>query len=546
MMPSRFLRAAIAAACLAAPLVAHGASEQQSLEELRNTVVNLLQALVDQGVMTREKAQALVKQAQDKAAADAGTAAKADEGAIRVPYVPEPVREQIRQEVAAEVGPKVVEGVVARAKQEGWGVPGALPEWLSRVRISGEVKLRNEEDLYAKDNIQNFYKNYQAINNAGSEAKADVNLFTDVSNDRYRLRTRARIGVEAEVSPSVTAGVRLSSGNLQDPSSEFQTLGNYGSRYQTDLDQIWLRWDGRNAGNFPYASLTGGRMAGPWLQPTNLVFYQELQFEGIAATGRIGFGDGTIEQSHAFLTLGALPIQETALSSRHKILLGAQLGTNLRTGDTQRLRLGAAYYDFKGVQGVRDSFGLHDYDYTAPAWLQQGNTVFNIRNDLNATNLYGLASQFRVVDVSLAYEAGFGRYSFSIAGDAVRNIGFNEAQVEALTGFPVPQRNKGYQLEFGFGYPTLGAFGRWRASLGYRYVERDAVLDAWTDTDFHEGGTDAKGYYFVGDFGLGSRLWARLRYLSANEIDGPAGVVVTQGPPKYGVDVLQFDIVSAF
>src|SRR5262249_57930154 len=55
------------------------ASEQQSLDEVRNTVINLLKAMVDKGLITREQAEQLVKQAQDKAAADA--AAKAAKNA---------------------------------------------------------------------------------------------------------------------------------------------------------------------------------------------------------------------------------------------------------------------------------------------------------------------------------------------------------------------------------------------------------------------------------------------------------------------------------
>src|SRR6202044_2667059 len=122
-----------------APILAWGADdERRSLEELRNTVVNLLQALVDQGVITREKAQQMVKSAQDKAAADAAAVAKADEGAVRVPYVPQIVKDEIAKQVAEEVKPAVVADVVKDAKLEKWGVPAALPEWLSRVKVYGD------------------------------------------------------------------------------------------------------------------------------------------------------------------------------------------------------------------------------------------------------------------------------------------------------------------------------------------------------------------------------------------------------------------------
>src|SRR5580658_6732765 len=125
------LRVAAAVAMLiVAPALhaAEGQSEQQSLEELRNTVVNLLQALVEKGLLTREHAQLLVKQAQDKAAADsaktaqsAKESAKDEENAVRVPYVPQIIKDQISKQVAEEVKPQVVESVVAEAKAEKWG-----------------------------------------------------------------------------------------------------------------------------------------------------------------------------------------------------------------------------------------------------------------------------------------------------------------------------------------------------------------------------------------------------------------------------------------
>src|ERR1700749_2916273 len=98
---------------------ADNAAQEQSLDELRNTVVNLLQALVDKGLLTREQAQQMGKQAQDKAAADAAAQvarnaeqAKEDQNAVRVPYVPQIVKDEISKEVAQTVKPAVVADVV--------------------------------------------------------------------------------------------------------------------------------------------------------------------------------------------------------------------------------------------------------------------------------------------------------------------------------------------------------------------------------------------------------------------------------------------------
>src|ERR1700727_562672 len=150
MSTAKFLRASMASMALAlAPVVAsRAADERQSLEELRNTVINLLQALVDQGVISKEKAEQMVKSAQDKAAASAAAnaaASKADEGAVRVPYVPQIVKDEIAKQVAEQVTPQVVAGVVQDAKTEKWGVPGALADWLTRTRVSGRITLREED-----------------------------------------------------------------------------------------------------------------------------------------------------------------------------------------------------------------------------------------------------------------------------------------------------------------------------------------------------------------------------------------------------------------
>ena len=548
MIRPRPLQAAIVALLAAAPLAGAAAGEQQSLEELRNTVVNLLQALVDQGVMTKERAQQLVRQAQEKAAADAAAAAKADAGAVRVPYVPEVVREQIRKEVAAELKPQVVDAVVERAKEERWGVPAALPDWLGRTRVTAEATVRYQADRFPRDNVVGQYLNYQAINQAGSVAGAGLNAFTNVIEDRDRLRVRARLGVQLQ-DGGLEGAVRIATGNALDPSSEFQTLGNYGQRYAIQLDQAWLRWNaGQEGGTLPWLSLTGGRMPSPWFAPTNLIYYHDLQFEGVAATGRLSFDGGTRDGSHGFMTLGVLPIQEVALSSRDKYLLGAQLGAQLRFGDGQKLRIAAAYYDFEHVQGLpNDPTSPHRYDFTAPQWLQQGNSLYNIAfNGAGGTaTLYALASKFRIANASAAYDLPLGQYSLGLRADAVENKGFDARQILILTGQSIEKRNKGYQADVSFGHPSLGELGRWRVTLGYRYLQRDAVLDAWTDTDFHEGGTDAKGYYFVGDLGLAARTWLRLRYLSANEIDGPSGTSGI-GQLRYGVDVLQFDVTTSF
>ena len=512
------------------------ADERQSLEELRNTVVNLLQALVDQGLMTREKAAQLVKAAQDKAAADAAAVAKSDEGAVRVPYVPQIVKDEIAKQVADAVKPAVVADVVKEAKTEKWGVPGALADWMTHTRISGTVTLREEDLLFSKDNLPNYYLNYYGINNAGGITKAGLNAFENVDVNRARLRGRGRLAVDTDISDSITAGMRIVTGNTSDLVSETQTLDGT-SPYQFGLDELYVRFDERNAQKFTWLSAVGGRYINPYDTPTDLIFHKDLTFEGASLTGRLGLGDGSPDQSHLFVTLGGHPLQEIALSPQDKWLVAAQVGANLRWGEGQRLRVSGAFFDYFNVAGRLNPLGGTQFNYTAPVFARQGNTYFDIANSPDgSTNLFALAAKYRLANVNLTYALSLGRFELAATLDGVRNLAYDAGRVSANVGQYVAPRTKGYQGEIRFGYPDVLTFGAWRTLVGYRYLQRDAVIDAYTDSDFHWGGTDARGYYFIGDLGLANRMWMRLRYMSSNAIDGP----------KLGIDTLQIDLNTRF
>jgi hypothetical protein len=532
------LSLALSVAPFAAPLAA---DERQSLEELRNTVINLLQALVDQGVISKEKAAQMVKQAQDKAAADAAALAKSEEGAVRVPYVPQVVQDQIAKQVAEEVKPAVVADVVKEAKDEQWGVPGALPDWIRDTRISGNFLLREEALLFGRDNVPNAYLNYNAVNAAGGRSAAGTSAFLNTTDDRIRLRGSARLAFDTSLTDSLTAGVRLATGNSTDLVSPTQTLDGT-APFAFGLDNLFVRLDERDSQRFNYLTLVAGRFDNPWFAPSDLIFHKYLTFNGIAGTGRFSLGGQGADKSHIFLTLAAMPEQdESALSSvpsKNKTLFAGQLGANLLFNNGQRFVVAAAFFDFMDVQGEMNPPFSTVNNWTAPLFFRSGNTVFDISNDNNpASNYFALASKFRLINLNATYIVPVNQYTFQITADAVDNVGFNQQEILARTGLNVTPRTKGYQGEVSFGTPDVLRAGAWRALVGYRYLQRDAVIDGLTDSDFHYfGGTDAAGYYLVGDYGIAKRVWLRFRYLSANSIDGPT----------YDVDTVQLDLRTRF
>lgn len=546
----KLLARAVIATALGACLstVSHAAAdEERRLAELRNTIGNLLQALVERGVISREQAEAMVTDAQSKAETDVATELaaraeqeKADEGAVRVPYVPEIVKEEIRKQVLAEITPAVTKEVVAEA-QSSEAFARALPDWVRRIKVVGDVRVRSQIDTYAEDNLLNFYRDPQAVNDRGTTAGPTI---MNVSEDRQRLRARLRFGIESELGYGWSAGTRIATGNLRDAVSTNQTLGSYGGRFTIGVDQAWLRWSGQSDTGRQSLAVTAGRMGNPWYS-TDLVWDQDLNFDGVSSTYRYSLSRDEPYARHFFATAGAFPLQEVELSSKDKWLFGGQLGVDWRTLAGGRFRFGAAYYDFRHIAGVRNAVDSTLTDFTAPVFMQRGNTLFNIRNnpaDLNQT-LYGLGSEFNVLDVTASMEWRIGSlHRVSVTGGYVDNVGYEEVFGTGDTVIrwggdeDTSPRTKGYLAEVGFGSLRPAERGGWRASLAYRYLESDAVIDSFTDSDFRLGGTNVEGYILNLDYSFSPKMLARLRYLSGNEIIGA----------PLGIDVMQLDFNATF
>jgi hypothetical protein len=94
----------------------------------------------------------------------------------------------------------------------------------------------------------------------------------------------------------------------------------------------------------------------------------------------------------------------------------------------------------------------------------------------------------------------------------------------------------GWMVRGAFGHGDPRQRGQWNVAAGYRYLETDAVLDAYTDNEFHLGGTNAQGYFLSGSYALYDNTLVSLRWLSANEVSGP----------PLQIDVTQFDILIGF
>jgi hypothetical protein len=196
----------------AAPAAAQDASAAQpSPAASPNAMTNLIRLLVEQKVLTAEAGQALMAQAEAEANAARTQMAAAPpppaEGTVRVAHVPQVVKDEIREQLRNEV--------VQQAKAEGWVAPNAMPGWLSKVKIYGEMRFRSQSNFMANTNETGLI-DYAAFNENGPTDASLINPlpFLNSTVDRpNRLAIRARLGVDAQIVPGFDVGVRIASGN---------------------------------------------------------------------------------------------------------------------------------------------------------------------------------------------------------------------------------------------------------------------------------------------------------------------------------------------
>ena len=305
--------------------------------------------------------------------------------------------------------------------------------WAEKIKWSGDVRYRHEE-----------------MNN---DAKND---------DRRRNRLRARIGLTAQVTEDIKAGVALASGS-DDPVSSNQTFGDAGSSKGINLDMAYIDW--KFAEN---THLVAGKTKNPFYQPAKdgLVWDGDYRPEG----GHVAYDNGTIWAigAYHFLNSEQKPNKksETGNSKDDTSMFSAQVGYRGKLADNLKVVTGASYYHIptEGLTPILgdefgnslDLSGNHAFDYDIAQVFVELKTKFA-----------GLPANF------------FANYVTNTDSGADEDTGYT-------IGASLGKAKKAWDWEVGYMYEDL---------------EADAVYGTLSDSDFGGGGTDVKGHKFK--FGLG-------------------------------------------
>jgi hypothetical protein len=597
----------------------------------QNVTINLINRLVERGVLTQADATELIKQAEEDAAEARIMAEKQNksqpppaeevaagsgavlpsspfepnppaegEDAVSVSYVPEIVKEQLREEIKQEV--------MEKAREENWASPRIFPTWVLRLTPFMDLRLRYEGIFFPSGNDNTgAFPNFNAIN-TGPPFDVTGSTFSpqfNVDKDRERARIRARIGAQMDLEDGFTMGLRIATGETNTPTSTNQTLGvanaaqggNF-SKYAIWLDRAFVKYElwGEPGRDF-LAEI--GRFDNPYFTVSELIWDEDLGWDGLAlsvryriplwqekARSKVTGKDGTITVEEAtaptsigitpFATVGIFPVFNTELnfssnrpdkfSSEDKWLYGGQAGVSLRFSKDFNAKIAGAFYDFYNIEGkLSDPFvplttsDQGNTDDSRPSFAQKGNTYFPIRdiiptvdNGFGTTKqfqYFGLATPFRVVDVTGSLDfAHFDPIHMTLFGEWLENIAFDHNDINAIAinnrgpsvtpGKPgsFVGGNVGWIVGLKVGYPALQHRWDWAVGANYRYLESDATVDAFNDSDFGLGGTNLKGYSVFGALALSPRIALALRWMSANEVAGP----------PLRIDIVQFDFNAKF
>jgi hypothetical protein len=152
-------------------------------------------------------------------------------------------------------------------------------------------------------------------------------------------------------------------------------------------------------------------------------------------------------------------------------MLGAQGGLKVKASDKVKIGFGASYYGYENLKG---SEALFDGDFFGNSTVEvDGEDVF--------------ANDYRIVE-------GFGEIGIK-GGSATWGIWgafANNTEADSL--------NTGWLA--GLGVKGGKDKGAWKLQGFYKYVETDAVIGLFADSDFGNGTTDVKGWALSGGYAV--------------------------------------------
>lgn len=357
--------------------------------------------------------------------------------------------------------------------------------WATNTVVSGDIRVRQEQ--------------------------TDVEDRTP-EQSANRQRYRMRLGVVSEVTPTVEAGARIASGNNNDQRSTNQDMNNYFQKKDLWLDRAYINW---HPDNVPGLKMWGGRMPQPWISVGNseLVWDADINPEGVAAQYNRKFGNTNVFTSGGYFTVKDNVTGSGVDFSNDLRLYYAQAGAFMYPLKDYKLTLGTSVYHYaKDAYSVPASPGSSPSNPPAYASTQleaNGNTSTQFQ-------LYEGFSQLDIPNLPMP---------LSLYAQYVHNAAANGPQSDKDSGYIVGIVTRLWQI--GVNY-------------SYRDVERNAVVGAFTDSDFAAGFTASRGQKLQLNYAIAKNFnFVTTYFLTESNASNP-------GHPGSDTNTWQIDLIASF
>lgn len=323
-------------------------------------------------------------------------------------------------------------------------------EWLERIKLKGDIRLRNE---------------YQR---PGSGAYVN------------RHRIRVRVGLEAKVTDSIKAGVGLATGGTGNPRSTNQSLGDIFGTKAFDLDYAYVEWK-----PYRFIKLTGGKYKIPLYHPGDLLWDSDIRFEGASLNLKYPLDEFGIPLKF-MANAGIFILDDLSDDKKNPYLYAVQGGLGSSVGEFLDWKAFFGYLDFVHIKGTTSDDLVPTTGRATPAGLYY--------YDYNIAELSGELT-FHFLEQNLPKPFNV---PFTIFGDYVQNMADG------------PKRHA-WELGAKLG-KKVKKFGDWRFIYNFRWLERNSFPDEFPDADAFRGRTDGYGHEVIFSLGLAKNTWLEIDY----------------------------------
>jgi len=318
--------------------------------------------------------------------------------------------------------------------------------------------------------------------------------------DKDRQRIRARLGAYTEVNSQVDTGIRIATGSSDDARSTNQDQDNYFDKKSIWLDLGYIDYHPDQIKNL---HVIGGKMLQPWVNMGDVIWDSDINPEGLALTYKYPLGSS----AELFGSIGNYNLKDNVdgdgVQFRHDLrLTSGQLGTRFSLTDNLKMTLGGSVYAYQNDKDSRCT------TTTTPCALAvNGNSADN---------------QFRLYEGFAQADIGGLAVPLAFYGQYVKN---NDAVTDQNTAWLIGAKSKVFGLNLDY---------------NYRDIQRNAVVGAFTDSDFANGTTGSRGhkmkvsYDIDKNFALGATYFlTKADYASRTQRDANTNTLQLDAEAKF-------------